>query len=449
MTPSTVPPSAAVRKGALLRVLGVGFGLAVTVGNTIGTGILRMPGEVAAQLPDAWLFMFIWVAGGVFALVASFSLAELGTMVPRSGGHYVFAHHAFGNYPGFVIGWCDWFGNCGSTAAVALVIGEYFGLIFPALAGRGILISVTVVLFFAGLQWRGIKVGSRVQQLSTLLKGAAFLAFIGAAFLLAGRVSDPVTPSSVSVIPSGSALAVAIVLALQAVIFTYDGWAGIVYFSEETTDPSRDIPRSLFGGVLCIMAIYVLLNAALLYVSPVTEIAGDKLAMGTAALRIFGPHGDTLIQVITIISMMAAVNAYQLMTCRIPYSMSVDGLFPRFAARVNTGGTPDISLLLSTGIALAFVLSGGLERVIAVLAFFFVVNYVFDLAAVFYLRRRDPDASRPYRAWGYPWTTGLALFAYTAFLLGACFTDTRNSLYALALLAASYPAFLIVRRWLH
>ncbi len=427
-------------------MLGVGFGLAVTVGNTIGTGILRMPGEVAAQLPDPWLFMFIWILGGLFALVASFSLAELGTMVPRSGGHYVFAHHAFGNYPGFIIGWCDWFGNCGSTAAVALVIGEYFGLIFPALAGHGVLISVLVVLFFAALQWQGIKVGSRVQQISTLLKGAAFLAFIVAAFALVGRVSEQAAPSNV--IPSGWTLAVAIVLSLQAVIFTYDGWAGIVYFSEETTDPSRDIPRSLFGGVLCIMGIYVLLNAALLYVLPITQIAGDKLAMGTAALRIFGPHGDTLVQVITIISMMAAINAYQLMTCRIPYSMSVDGLFPHFAGRVNAGGTPDISLLLSTAIALAFVLSGGLGRVVAVLAFFFVVNYVFDLAAIFYLRRRDPDAPRPYRAWGYPWTTGFALFAYGAFLIGACFTDTRNSVYALALLAASYPAFLAARRWL-
>ncbi len=443
MTPSTI-----AGRGALLRVLGVGFGLAVTVGNTIGTGILRMPGEVASLLPDPWLFMLIWILGGLFALTASFSLAELGTMVPRSGGHYVFAHHAFGDYPGFIIGWCDWFGNCGSTAAVALVIGEYAGLIFPTLAGYGVLLSIVVVLFFAGLQWLGIKVGSRVQQISTVLKGAAFLAFIVAAFALAGRASEQVAPPAASVIPSGWPLAVAIVLSLQAVIYTYDGWAGIVYFSEETTDPSRDIPRSLFGGVLCIMGIYVLLNAALLYVLPIGQIAGDKLAMGTAALRIFGPHGDTLIQVITIISMMAAINAYQLMTCRIPYSMSVDGLFPRFAARVNAGGTPDISLLLSTGIALAFVLSGGLERVIAVLAFFFVVNYVFDLAAVFYLRRRDPDAPRPYRAWGYPWTTGIALFAYTAFLIGACFTDTRNSVYALVLLAASYPVFLAARRWL-
>jgi len=432
-------------RGALLRVLGVGFGLAVTVGNTIGIGILRLPGEVAAQLPNQWLFLGVWVLGGLYALIASFSIAELGTMVPRSGGHYVFAHHAFGDYPGFVIGWCDWLGNCGSTAMVALVIGEYFGLLFPALRPYATAISVAVVVGFAALQWRGIKVGSRTQQVSTLLKAAAFLFFIAAAFIAADRaVADvPARP-----LPSGLALLAAFILALQAVILTYDGWAGIVYFSEETTDPARDIPRSLFGGVLALMFIYLLLNAALLYVLPIGRIAGDTFAMGTAAGVLWGEHGTTIIQVITLISMMAAINAYQLMMCRIPYSMSVDGLFPRFAARVNPGGTPDVALMLSSGIALAFVLGGGLEQVIAVLAFFFVVNYVADLAAVFYLRRRDPAAPRPYRAWGYPWTTGIALVAYSAFLVGAFFTDTRNTIYALVLLAASYPLYRLARRFL-
>ncbi|HUR36880.1 MAG TPA: APC family permease [Terriglobales bacterium] len=437
-------PTPVARRGALLQVLGIGFGLAVTVGNTIGTGILRMPGEIAAQLPNSWLFILVWILGGAFALIASFSIAELATMVPRSGGHYVFAHHAFGDYPGFVIGWCDWLGNCGSTAAVALVIGEYSGLLLPALQGHEVLVSVAVVLLFAALQWRGIQLGSRVQQVSTLFKGLGFLVFIVLAFVLAHRVSGSIPRA----LPSGLALITAVVFALQAVIYAYDGWAGIIYFSEETKNPDRDIPRSLFGGVLSITAIYLLVNAALLYVLPISKLAGNKLAMGTVALSIFGQHGDTIVQLITIVSMMAAINAYQLMMCRIPYSMSVDGLFPRIASRVNQGGTPDISLLLSTVIALAFVLSGGLDRVVAVLAFFFVVDYVFDLVAVFYLRRRDPQAHRPYRTWGYPWTTAIALVAYAAFLVGACVSDTRNSLFALVLLAVSYPGYLLLRRFL-
>ncbi len=442
MPPSTVPPRSG--RGQLLRVLGVGFGLAVTVGNTIGIGILRLPGEVAAQLPVPWLFMSLWTLGGLYALVASFSIAELGTMVPRSGGHYVFAHHAFGDYPGFVIGWCDWLGNCGSTAIGSLVIGEYLGLLFPALAPYGTWLAAAVVLAFAALQWRGIKVGSRVQEFSTLLKAGGFLFFVAAAFLLARHASEVAAPAR----PTGLALLSALILALQAVIVTYDGWAGIVYFSEETTDSARDVPRSLFGGVLSLMAIYLLLNAALLYVLPIGRIAGDKFAMGTAAGVLWGEHGTTVIQAITIISMMAAVNAYQLMMCRIPYSMSVDGLFPRFAGRVNPGGTPDVALLLSAGLSLAFVLAGGLEQVVAVLAFFFVVNYVTDLAAVLYLRWKQPDLPRPYRTWGYPWTTVIALLGYTAFLVGAFFTDTRNSLYALLLLAASYPLFRLVKPWL-
>jgi basic amino acid/polyamine antiporter, APA family len=433
-----------VSRGALLRILGVGFGLAVTVGNTIGAGILRLPGEVAAYLPNSYLFMAVWALGGVYALIASFSIAELGTMVPRSGGHYVFARHAFGDYAGFVIGWSDWFGNCGSTAIVSLVIGEYIGLLLPGLAPYSTVIAVGIVLTFAALQWFGIVVGSLVQQISTLIKTLAFLLFVGAAFFTAGKIADAAAPA----MPSGFGLATAVILALQAVIVSYDGWAGIVYFSEETQEPSRDIPRSLFGGVLSIMFIYLLLNAALLYVLPLHQIAGDSFAMGKAATAMWGSRGGIVIQLITIVSMLAAINAYQMMTCRIPYSMSVDGLFPRIAARVNAGGTPDVSLFISTGIALIFVLGSGLQQVVAVLAFFFVVNYVFDLAAVFYLRWKQPDAPRPYRAWGYPWTTAIALLAYSAFLAATFFTDTRNSIYAVLLLAASYPAYRFVRFFL-
>src|SRR3954467_9438368 len=123
-------------RGPLLRVLGVVFGMAVTVGITIGMGILRTPGEVAGRLPNAWLFIGVWLLGGVYAVFGAFSVAELGTMIPRSGGFYVFARRALGEYPGFVVGWSDWLSTCGTVAAVALVVGEYAGLLFPSLAGR-------------------------------------------------------------------------------------------------------------------------------------------------------------------------------------------------------------------------------------------------------------------------------------------------------------------------
>lgn len=432
------------RRRRLLRVLGLGFGLAVIIGNTIGAGILRTPGEVAARLPDAWLFLGVWVAGGLYALLGAFSLAELATAIPRSGGQYVFAHRALGPYAGFVVGWSDWLSTCGTIAAVSIVVAEYAGALYTGLAGRTISVALLVALSFAILQWRGIRWGSSAQNLTSLVKALAFMALIAACFALGGEGLSSSGP--VSEAPQGWPLMAALVLALQSVIYTYDGWNGVVYFSEEVREPGRDIPRSLFLGVLSIIAIYLLVNLALLYVLPMAQIAEDKLAIGTAAERIFGSHGDTVIRGLTIISMLSAINAYHLMATRVLFSMSRDRLCSGRADRVNTGGTPTIALGVSASVAVLFILSGTFEKVVAILAFFFVANYAISFLSVFVLRRREPELERPYRAWGYPWTTALALLGSIAFLCGVVASDTRNGLYALALLAASYPAYLLSRR---
>src|SRR2546426_1177054 len=129
-TPARSP---AERRGRLLSVLGVGFGLAIIIGNTIGAGIFRAPGTIAKQLPDPWLFLAVWIIGGLYALLGAISLSELGAMIPRSGGQYVFARYALGEYAGFIVGWSDWISTCGSAAAVSLVIGEFTGALFPRL----------------------------------------------------------------------------------------------------------------------------------------------------------------------------------------------------------------------------------------------------------------------------------------------------------------------------
>ncbi|HVF22802.1 MAG TPA: amino acid permease, partial [Pyrinomonadaceae bacterium] len=167
-------------------MLGVGFGLAVIIGNTIGAGIFRAPGQIAEQIPHPWLFLGVWVLGGLYALLGAISLAELGTMIPRSGGQYVFARYALGEYAGFIVGWSDWISSCGSTAAVALVIGTFSGALFPALDGKGPAVAATVAIVFAVLQWRGIVWGSTIQNFTSLLKALAFVALIAAAFILGG-----------------------------------------------------------------------------------------------------------------------------------------------------------------------------------------------------------------------------------------------------------------------
>jgi APA family basic amino acid/polyamine antiporter len=443
---SQFPATSRRDRGHLLRVLGTGFGLAVIVGNTIGAGILRTPGEIAAQLPGVSLFLAIWVVGGLYVLVNAISIAELGTMIPRSGGQYVFAHRALGDYAGFIVGWSDWVSTCGTTAAVSIVVAEYAGGLFAGLAGHTVAVAVAVAIAMAVLQWHGIRWGSTVQNTTSLLKALGFLLLIAACFVLGGSV-PPGEPAASPVPAVALPTLAALIVSLQAVIYTYDGWTGVVYFSEEVVDPARDIPRALFGGVLAVIAIYLLMNLAVLYVLPLSRIAGEPLAAGLAAQTIFGRYGDTVIRSLMIVSMISGINAYHLMATRVIFTMSRDGLVSDRIVRVNAGGTPTTALLISTLVAVAFIMSGTFKQVISVLAVFFVFNYALSFVSVIVLRRREPDTPRPVRVWLYPWPTVLSLAGSVAFLVGVVVADPRTSVQSLVLLALSWPAFRLSRRF--
>lgn len=423
----------------LLAVLGVLFGLSVTVGNTIGSGILRTPGLVAQLLPTPWLFIGVWVIGALYAALGANALAELATTMPESGGYTVYLRRSMGPYAGFVIGWSDWLSTCSSAALAALVIGEYVTILAGISKGFTGAIASGVILAFALLQWRGIRTGSAAQHLTAFLKTVAFAILIGACFVLGRGITGAGTARP----PVGFAFLAAFVLAMQAVIFTYDGYNGIVYFSGELRNPARDIPRSMFGGVLSVAVIYLLVNVGFLYVLPLDRMAGQPLVAATAANEIFGGKGDAVIRILTIVSLLSAVNAYQLMTSRVLHRLSVFGFLPG-ADYVNRGGTPAIALFLSAAVCLAMVITGTLEIVLAVTAFFFVAQYALIFLSVFILRRREPDAPRPFRAVGHPWTTGLVLVLSVGFLVGAFLADTRNSIYSLILLALSWPLYLVL-----
>ena len=424
----------------LLTVLGLTFGLAVIVGNTIGAGILRVPGDIAMHLQTFWLFLSVWIAGGIYALLGANALAELGTLLPKSGGQYVFVRHALGDYAGFIVGWSDWISTCGTTAAVSIVIGEYAIILMPKLRAVEV-IALAVVAAITLVQWFGVRWGGWAQDFTSLLKALAFFFLIAACFYFGTRNPAAHTME----MPHEGSLLLAFVLALQAVIYTYDGWTAVIYFSEEVKDPGRNIPRAMFGGVICVIAIYLLLNVAFLSVVTLPTIAGEKLAAGVVARHIFGHYGDTVLRSVVILGLLSAVNSNVLMAPRVLFAMSRDGLFWRGAAEVNKGGTPDVSLLLSSLVAAAFIVSGRFEQVIAVLAFFFVANYTLSFTSFFVLRKRDPDAPRPFRAIGHPATTAIALAASVIFLIGAIVSDTRNSIYALVVLAFSFPLYLVSR----
>jgi APA family basic amino acid/polyamine antiporter len=428
------------RRGRLLQVLGLAFGLAVIVGNTIGAGILKAPGSIAGHLNSAPLALGVWIVAGIYALLGANSLAELGAMVPRSGGQYVFVRRALGAYPAFVVGWSDWVSTCGSVAAVAMVMGLYCGELWPSLAGKSTSVAGVVVLVFTLMQWRGIRVGDAAQQASSLLKALVFFALIVACFVMPAHFTEP-APASSTVAVGG--LVAALVFALQQAIYTYDGWTGVLYFGEEVKNPGREIPRSMIGGVFLLIAIYVLLNAALLHVLGIERMANDPVVAAGRAL--FGEHGDDVIHAVMVLSLLSSVNALILMASRVPVAMSRDRLVPAALSNVNPGGTPTAALFASAGVGLAFLLTGTFERVVGLLSFFFVASYTLSFTSVFVLRRNEPDTARPFRAWGHPWTTGLALAVSVAFLASSIRTDWDNSWKSLVALAASYPAYAAVQ----
>lgn len=422
-------------------MLGVAFGLAVIIGNTIGIGILRTPGEVAARLPSPAWFIGAWIVGGVYALLGALTLAELGAMVPRSGGQYVFARRALGDYAGFVIGWSDWISTCGSMAVVTISIGDYLGVLAPGLAPYAVGVAVGVIFLFVGIHGMGIRTGDLTQQFTSLLK---VLLLVGLA--LACLVASAPPRAAVTAVAHAAPGLTAVIISLQGVIYTYDGWNGMLYFGGEVRDPGRQIPRAMAGGVVLIIAIYLLLNLAYMRVLPLDQMAGQTLVAATAAGTLFGPAGETAVRVVLILSLLSAASAILLMGSRVPHAMSEDGLFWGWARQVSAGGSPLLTLALTGLITTGMLVTGTFDQVLAVTAFFFVLNYMLSFISVLVLRRKEPGTPRPYRAWGYPVVPWLLILGALGFLAGNVVGDPGNTRWALLLLAVSYPAFRLLKR---
>ncbi|MEO8562510.1 MAG: APC family permease [bacterium] len=427
------------------RSLGLWFGIAVGVGGMIGAGILRSPAEVAARLPIPSLFLGAWIIGGIYALLGANAVAELATMVPRSGGQYVFVRRALGEYAGFLVGWNDWLSTAASVSALAIVESEAIGALFPALAPHLLPMAALALIVTTIVLLRGVRESDRAQRATSLVKAIVLLALIGACFAWRLSHAGEIAPARAVIVPTGLALIAAMVAALQGIIFAYDGWTGIVYFSGEVNDPGRQIPRALAGGLLATMLLYLLINAAFIAVLPLSALAAAPLAAASVAAVLFGSHGGTVVQLLIALVLPSALVANTLMCSRVGLALGEDGLASRSFARVNAGGTPDISLIAGAVVMELFLLTGTFDRLIAICAFLFVASYAMSFASVFVLRRREPNAPRPYRSWGHPWTTALVLIGSLVFLVATVAAEPRGGLVVAGLLVLSYPAYRMVR----
>lgn len=440
------PPSGS---GKLLKILGVGFGLAICIGGTIGVGILRSPGPVAGLLGSTWLIMLAWTLGGVYALLNANYVAELATMVPRAGGMYAYAHRAYGGYGGFVVGWCDWLNNTFAVAFISVVFGEYAsGLFAPNMSGGRILFSLIALLTMTVLNVFGVRSGSDTQKITSALKALALIAFVVMCFALGGHggSADQATEVSGANTPTGLwPTVVAFILAFQLILSTYDGWYAPVYFSEEDTNPTQNLPRSLFGGTLLIIAIYLLVNLAFLYALPMSQFGGSKFA-GADALRILlGERGGQVVTILALVSLIGIINAILMMAPRILFALGREGLFFQGATKVNKGGTPIVALLLTAACAVILTTIGTFELLLAVGQFFILVAMILLNVSLYVLRRREPDTPRPFRTIGYPYVPLLMLLFAVLLLIGYTVSNPFPSACAIVVLILSYPIFRLIR----
>ena len=238
----------------------------------------------------------------------------------------------------------------------------------------------------------------------------------------------------------------ALVTALRSVLVTYDGWYSPIYLAEENADPATTMPRAIVGGTLLVAALYIVINIAFLRVLPLSVLAHSELPAADAARIVLPRGGAMLVTLISLLTVLSLVNAVMLMTPRILLAIGRDGFFTQKAAAVSAGGTPRVALVLSSLASALLISLGTFNQIIALAAVLFLLNYVSAYAAMFVLRRREPLTLRPYRAFGFPYTTGIVLVGSVLFLIAAVADDHQSGLVALGLLVASIPIYLWLER---
>lgn len=440
--------SALPHPNKLLRVLGVGFGIAVVVGGMIGTGILRVPGPVSAMLNDPVLIIAVWLASGLYVLLGVNCAAELAAALPQAGGPFVYARRAYGAYGGFIIGWTDWLIWVSAASAMSVAFAEYAGELVPALAGHVGATAMGTIAAFVLLHCTGVRSGSLAQQITSGLKVLAMAGFVVACFWFGEGAATHGAEAAPAGVPSTwPVLLASMLVAMQMVNESYAGWNSAVYFAEEDTNPGRNLPRAMFGGALVVIGVYVLINLAYLHVLPVARLSASKLPAADAMHAVFGGHAAQVVYLLAALSLLAIINSAFMSAPRVLYGLGRAGLFAPQAQRVSAGGTPMVALLVTAAavvIALAF--GKSFERLFLIAAFFGTSGDAAMALALFVLRRREPALPRPFKAFAYPFAPLVFALVATAVFVSFLIHDPTGSLFAMAALAAAYPLYWWMRR---
>ena len=459
MTAASASVSAA-HPASLDRRLGPLDAAAIVVSNVIGGGIFFVPILVAQLVSDARVILVVWTVGGAFAFAGAMAYAELAALRPRAGGEYVYLREAYGPAAAFLSGWTSYVaGFSGAIAASAIALADYVGHFAPAAAdptawltvpvpgvplvvSNKTLVALLAIAALTVVHVRGLRLGRVVQNSLAGTKVAALVVFVALGFTIGhGSTTQMLAP--------GASDTTGMMLALIPVMFTYSGWNAAAYVAEEVRSPERNVPLALGIGTLAVIVIYLGLNALYLYALPVSALAaapGARL-IDTVAERLFGVVAGSLLAGFSIVSLAAGVSAMLIAGPRVYFAMARDGVFAARAGHVHPrSGAPGRAVIAQALWSGVLVLSGSLSELVSYTGFAVVLFSAVAVAAVFVLRHREPEAKRPFRAWGYPWAPGIFVIASLVMLVNEIWRSPRSSAAGLAIIVAGIPLYWWMRR---
>jgi APA family basic amino acid/polyamine antiporter len=463
-----VTPGGAQPPG-LARVLGLWDATLLVFGLVVGSAVFMVTGgpDGAARLvPSPGGLLLVWIVGGIISFAGALVFAELGAAMPNAGGQYLFLRAAYGDLIGFLYGWTLFTViHTGTLAALAVGYAEYFGAFVPGLGtdhlvatlslpllgtlpiSAGQLNAVAVIVFLSVVNYLGVKEGTVFQGIVTVMKIAAFAGFIvcGLAFGT-GSFSHFVPPFGSATSPGGSSFG-ALVLAMVAMLWAYEGWNNITFTAGEIRDPQRNLPLSLVLGMSAVTLVYVAMNVVYLYAMPVADMFATPRIGEAAAGRLFGDWGARAMSLAVLVSVFGCISATVISGPRVFYAMARDGLFFRRLAEIHPRfRTPGPAIVLQGIWSAALCLSGTYTRLYTFVVFAAVLFYALAGASVIVLRIRHPEWPRPYRTWGYPWTPLLYVGVCVVVLVSTLVSQPKESGIGLAILGLGLPAYLFWRR---
>jgi len=450
-----------MESGQLQRRLGLTSAVSITVGAVIGSGIFLKPLSVANALPSETAIYLFWVGLGLVCLFGAFAYAELGAMFPEAGGQYAFLREGWGRFVSFLYGWTFfWVINAGTVAALALGFAENllptFGVDVAAEKESPqiiLVIAVAMILVLAIVNHFGVVLGAMVQNVSTFAKVGALGLIVAGGFFAVGGGSD--ATAAAAVVADGPApewRMEGIVMAFMGIFWAYEGWYQMPFNAAELKRPERNLPLGLLAGMTILIVSYLFVNWTYMRVVPFeemranAEVWGDTEVARLTVERVFSPELGGYLTLFMAISIFGAANPNMLSSPRAFYAMGQDGLAPQVLSRVSPRwGTPVVAIWVQAAVGIVLVLAlRGFHDVTAFVVFAAFLFYALTVAAVYVLRKKRPDAERPYRCFGYPFTPALFILVAIGFIAAVLQdkTEQKNALIGLAIVAAGVPYYL-------